>query len=451
MKEKKRRSIQGGSMSRIGRNKSAKFGIRAALLAGVAVLAVAFSGGTASASLGCTGGNIIGQGSSLQKIAQQNVWIPTFQNEICNSGTFPKVTYESTGSGAGLKQWNSDGARGSINLERAFIGTDDAPTTTQIANMTSVAGGAALAVIPVAQTSIAIVANPPAGCTVEDITNQNLEQVFRGNYLKWSQIATAEGGAACEQPITRVVRKDGSGTTFQFKNYLFKLNKNALNCTTGATEGKATWQELEPITNSETGAPNTVWAEKCTGHNLSPVVKPGANGGGEVVLKVNATAGSIGYAALPDAKANGAADILAVQNNGFKPLLEATFASPALGGEANCLETTYTVPLEGRNEAGRTGLNVDWSEVFGAIPSTGGTRYPLCTLTYALAWHGYKAVGYPFKTKVTAYDYLREYIVFKGQETLAASGTFYAPLPATGSAVKNVLNAAKFAAGKITY
>jgi ABC-type phosphate transport system substrate-binding protein len=438
-------------MSRIGRHRTAKFGIRAALLAGIAVLAVAFSGGTASAAPSCNGGNIIGQGSSLQKIAQQNVWIPTFQNEICNFGTFPKVTYESTGSGAGMKQWNSDGARGSINTERAFIGTDDAPTAAQIGNITSVAGGASLAVIPVAQTSIAVVANPPAGCSVEAITNGNLEQIFRGNFLKWSQIATAEGGAACEQPITRVVRKDGSGTTFQFKNYLFKLNKTALACTTGNTEGKATWQELEPITNTETSAPNTVWPESCTGRKLSPVLRPASTGGGAVVTTVNATAGGIGYASLPDAKANGAVDILSVQNNGFKPLLEATFANPALGGEANCLETTYTVPLEGRNEAGRTGLNVDWSEVFGAIPATGGTRYPLCTLTYALAFHGYKAAGFPFKTKVTTYDYLREYIMFKGQETLANSGTFYAPLPATGGVAKNVLNAAKFAAVKITY
>ncbi|MGN6587782.1 MAG: PstS family phosphate ABC transporter substrate-binding protein [Solirubrobacterales bacterium] len=442
-------------MLRIGRDKSARAGIRAALLAGATVLVVAFSGGSASASVSCTGSNIIGQGSSLQKIAQQNVWAPAFAGEICNKGSFPTVTYESTGSGAGLKQWNSDGSLGSINTERQFIGTDDAPTEAQISNMTSVAGGAALVVVPVAQTAIAIVANPPAGCTVEAITNKDLEQIFRGNVLKWSKVATAEGGAACEQPITRVVRKDGSGTTYQFKNYLYKTNQNKLACTTGNTEGKATWQELEPITNGETGAPNTVWAETCTVSgvttHLSPVVRPGSNGGGAVVQTVNATAGSIGYASLPDAKSNSAADILAVQNNGSKPLLEATFASPALGGEANCLETAYTVPVNSRNQEGSTGLNVDWSQVFGAQPSTGGTRYPLCTLTYDLAWHGYGAAGFTRANKVTVYDYLREFILFKGQETLANSGTFYAPLPATGGNAKNVLNAAKFAAGKITF
>jgi ABC-type phosphate transport system substrate-binding protein len=352
-----------------------------------------------------------------------------------------------------MKQWNSDGARGSINTERAFIGTDDAPTAAQIGNITSVAGGANLVVVPVAQTSIAIVANPPAGCTVEAITNADLEKVFRGVYLTWNQILTAESEVegACAQPITRVVRKEGSGTTYQFKNYLFKVNTFPLTCTTGGHEGKANWQELEPITNPETEGPNTTWAESCKAKTLSPVERPSANGGGKLVEKVNATAGSIGYASLPDAKANGAKAIIAVQNNGFKPLAEATFADPALGGEANCLEASYTVPLEGRNEAGKTGLNVDWSQVFGAVPATGGTRYPLCTLTYALAFNGYKAAGFPFKTKVTVYDYLREYIVFKGQGDLGSSGTFYAPLPATGGTAKNVLNAAKFAALKITF
>lgn len=437
-------------MLRFGRKKSAKIGIRAALLAGATVAAIGLSAGSASAAQ-CTGGNIIGQGSSLQKIAQQNVWAPSFSSEVCNKGTHPTVTYESTGSGAGLKEWNSDGKRGSINTARQYIGTDDAPTVEQIGNITSVAGGASLAVIPVAQTSIAIVANPPSGCTVESITNADLQKVFKGGYLTWSKLATAEGGSACNSPITRVVRKDGSGTTYQFKNYLSKTNTLGLTCTEGGTEGKASWKELEPITNTETGAPNTTWPETCTAQKLSPVVRPAASGGGEVVNKVNETAGSIGYAALPDAKAHSAVDILAVQNNGQKPLLEATFASPALGGEANCLETSYTVPANGQNKTGSTGLNVDWSQVFGAQPTTGGERYPLCTLTYDLAFHGYGAAGFTSANEVTVHDYLREYIVFKGQEKLAASGTFYAPLPTSTLLSHNVIGAAKFAAGKISF
>ncbi len=443
-------------MLRFGRKTSAgRAGVRVALLTGATVAALGLGGlgatGASAAPL-CTGSNIIGQGSSLQKVAQQNVWAPAFSSEICNSGTHPTVTYESTGSGAGLKEWNATGSRGSINHERQFIGTDEAPSAEQISNITSVAGGASLAVIPVAQTAISVVANPPTGCTVEAITNSELQKVFRGSLLKWSQIATAEGGSACEAPITRVVRKDASGTTYQFKNYLYALSSTKLNCTVGNTEGKATWKELEPQVNAETGAPNTTWPESCKAQALSPVVRPAGTGGGEVVNAVNATEGSIGYAALPDAKAKNAKVILSVQNNGQKPLVEATFANPAIGGEANCLETTYVVPVQGRNVAGSTGLNVDWSTVFGASPSTGGERYPLCALTYDLAFHGYKAAGFPtpVKYETTVHDYLREYIVQGGQEHLASSGTFYAPLPAIGGGIKNVLSAAKFAGSKIS-
>ena len=147
---------------------------RVALLAGSVVAALglgAFNVGTAAAAPACTGGNITGQGASLQKIAQQNVWNPGFEAGICNKGTEPKITYNSTGSGAGLVEWNHDGTKGSINTALSYISTDDAPTAAQITNMQGVAGGAKLAVVPVTQTAIAIVANPPAGCEVEFITN----------------------------------------------------------------------------------------------------------------------------------------------------------------------------------------------------------------------------------------------------------------------------------------
>jgi ABC-type phosphate transport system substrate-binding protein len=438
-------------MSLFGRKKSAGTGLRATLLAGAAVAALglaALGASGASAAPLCTGGNIIGQGSSLQKIAQQNVWIPAFQNEICNSGKHPTVTYESTGSGAGLNEWNASGAKGSLNHERQFIGTDDAPTTEQISNIKSVAGGANLLVVPVAQTAIVAIANPPEGCTVEEITNSELEKMFRGTFTSWSKLATAEG--TCSSPVTRVVRKDGSGTTFQFKNYLSLANTGGLPCTTGGTSGKASWKELEPIGNTETGAPNTTWPESCEGTTLSTLIRPAGTGGGELVKKVNATAGAIGYASLPDAKSNSAVDILNLQNNGQKPASEATYASPiGSPGVANCGATSYIVPEQARKIG--TGLDVDWSKVFGAQAAIGGTAYPLCTLTYDLAFHGYGAAGFLQKYEITAKDYIREFIVFGGQTTLEASGTFYAPLPGSTKGINDVLGAAKYAAGKITF
>ena len=439
-------------MLRFGRKKSARSGLRAAVLAGATVAALGVGGlsaGSASAAVLCNGSNIIGQGSSLQKIAQQEVWTKAFSSEICNSGTHPTVTYESTGSGAGLKEWNSDGKRGSLNLERQFIGTDDAPTTEQISNITSVAGGASLLVVPVAQTSISIVANPPSGCNISAITNSALQSVFSGSTKKWSSLATAEG--TCNSPITRVVRKDGSGTSYQLKNYLFRASAKGLPCTTGETEGKASWKELEPITNTETGAPNTTWPESCGGTTLTTVVRPTGTGGGEVVNKVNETAGSMGYAALPDAEAHHAVDILSLQNNGQKPVAEATFASPLIGGVANCSATPYTVPVGARNTKGSTGENVDWSLVFGAFPSIGGESYPLCTLTYDLALHGYGKAGFKFKQETTVHDYITEYLVNGGQAKLEASGTFYDALPSSTKLEHNVLGAALFAARKVSF
>jgi ABC-type phosphate transport system substrate-binding protein len=441
-------------MLSFGRRKSARVGIRAALLAGATVAAVGLSAGSASASLSCTGNSITGEGSSLQKNAQQVVWAPAFHTEVCNKGTEPTVTYNAVGSGGGMAQWNFDGVSGKINTARQFIGTDDAPTAAQIKNTTSVTTGgstkgAKVLTIPVTQTSIAAIANPPEGCTVAAITNVDLEKVFNGTLLNWSQLETDTGGAACESPITRVVRFDSSGTTFQFKNYLMKVNAKALACTTGEKEGKATWKELEP-----TGTPNLTWPESCEAATLSPLVRPPVKGGGEVVKKVKETKGTIGYAALPDAK-GGTATILALQNNGKAKGLKATFANPALGTVANCLTTVYNVPGSARPSEKATGaLNSSWAAVFGAKINTSksGGGYPLCTLTYIEAFHGYKLAGFPEADEVTVNDYVNEYLVQEaGQEKIENAEKYYAPLPTSLELAHDVLGAAKFAASKISF
>lgn len=447
-------------MFRFGK-KSTRVGIRAALLAGATVAAVGLGSiGTASASLSCEGSDIVGRGSSLQKVIEQNVWKVGFETGVCSTEpNTPTITYESVGSGGGLEKWNHNGKAGSINTAYSFIGTDDALTTAQIGNVTSVAGGASLLTIPVAQTSIGVIANPPSGCTVGVITNKELEAVFNGTILKWSELSTnlASPNPACNYAIKRVVRKDGSGQTYQFKNYLWLINKKPVPCT---AEGEKTWQELEPITISGTGAPNTVWPEdEGCATTKSALIKPAANGGGEVAKEVTQTSNSIGYASLPDMETKIAAceetssckntEILSMQNNGKKKLSEATFSSPLLGEEeANCLTAEYTVPTLARKSIKvGAGLNVDWSQVFGAKITTGG--YPLCTLTYNLAFTKYSGPGFTLGQEKTVNDYINEYIVQSAGQAGAAT-EFYAPLP-TGIVSHDVLGAAKFAAGKIGF
>ena len=46
----------------------------------------ALSAGSAAAAPSCTGSNITGRGSSLQKIAEQNVWAPSFHTERLQLG-----------------------------------------------------------------------------------------------------------------------------------------------------------------------------------------------------------------------------------------------------------------------------------------------------------------------------------------------------------------------------
>jgi ABC-type phosphate transport system substrate-binding protein len=390
--------------------------------------------------ISCTGGNITGAGSSLQGLAHTAVWKPAFEGSVCNEGTFPTVSYEPVGSGKGMAEWNYDGAKGSINTGLSFIGTDDAPSKTQIEAIKSKAGGAQLAVVPVTQTAIAIVANLPEGCELEGITNTSLVAVMEGRVSNWSKVEGTEG--TCNSAITRVVRKDASGTTYQFKNYLFKLYNKGLFCTTGATEGKATWQDLEAF---ET--PNVSWPESCPAKALSTVVRPAANGGGELVKKVNATDGSIGYAALPDAVNDKDANtvILSLQNNGQKKGGEANFADPNSGTVANCGGMTYQVPspIGARRD-------VDWSGVFGAKPAIGGESYPLCALTYALAFHGYQAAGFTQAQETTVRDYLYGYVVQPtGQEDI--NSNYYAALPTAAQPAYDVLGAARNAAASISW
>jgi ABC-type phosphate transport system substrate-binding protein len=274
------------------------------------------------------------------------------------------------------------------------------------------------------------------------ITNGNLTAAFEGRLTKWDQLEGAEG--RCSSPITRVVRKDGSGTTFQLKNYLFALYKKGLFCTTGGTEGKMSWQEMEPI--GAGSQPNISWPETCAEKTLSSVVRPTENGGGNVVKKVNETAGSIGYAALPDAKANasGTTVILALQNNGQKKGGEASFADPASGVAANCSAVTYKVPKV------NGGLDIDWSAVFGAKPAVGGTNYPLCTLTYLLAFHGYQQAGFTEGQEITTADYLNGFIVQTSGQS-AINSNFYSALPESANSQFDVLGAARRAAKSISF
>ena len=75
--------------------------------------------GAASASVGeqCSGSNVAGQGSTLQKLAQIETWGPNFNKSanvlacagLAGQGDLkkPEVTYTGTDSGPGMESWGT--------------------------------------------------------------------------------------------------------------------------------------------------------------------------------------------------------------------------------------------------------------------------------------------------------------------------------------------------------
>lgn len=386
-----------------------------ALAASASAAALGLSASPADAALltKCTGANITGQGSSLQRVAQNNAWGPNFNVSTAGCPGGPTATYTSTGSGAGLAGFGANDPA-TFSTANAFVGTDDAPDATQIANINSASGTAALTV-PVTQAAIAIVLNPPAGCTVPFVKPAALEAAFRGSNKSWTALG-ATGSACSGQKITRVVRNDSSGTTYQLKHYLYTLNS-------GVVTGSSTWADLQAASLNTTW-PGAVTRSK-SGNTPGTVGTGAGSGGGDEVKTVANTPNSIGYVALSDARAN----------LNYNPALPLKFArigatttvaqSPSSNGQS-----TTTANSNCNTNTGAYGTlpsgTASWADVY--LTDAGG-KYPLCTLTFDLALKDYSKRPFPDAkaTATTVRDYLKYIATGTGQA--ANANKDYATLP----------------------
>ena len=129
------------------------------------------------------------------------------------TATGKQVNYQSIGSGGGIAQ---------IKAATVDFGSSDAPMKPEdlakygLAQFPSVIGG----VVPV--VNVAGVA--PGALKLDGPT---LANIFLGKISKWNDPAIAalnSGLALPDQKITVVHRSDGSGTTFNFVNYLSKVS-----------------------------------------------------------------------------------------------------------------------------------------------------------------------------------------------------------------------------------
>jgi ABC-type phosphate transport system substrate-binding protein len=390
---------------------------------------------TSSAS-GCEGGNIMGAGSTLQKIAQQTVWDPDFNTSgavhACNGtqGTKakPTVTYSATGSGLGLESWGANGHTADYEASNAFISTDEPPDETQIAEIEKHGAVGTLETIPVLQGAVAIVVNLPEGCTATSksafstrlvLDNATLEKIFRGVITKWSEITDAEdklSGSTCkpETPIKLVVRRDESGTTHILKMYLGQMYVGGFE--TEQAENR-TWEEVSRERK------NTIWPE------ATAVIRPESNGAEALLKKVAETPGSIGYANLADARSNKSFTPptggpsksrfwVPVQNDGRGITGTITYADPSTNGDAeavanaNCAGEEYLLSGE---EFPFPPPNVleSWTEV-----TTKPTQknYVLCGLTYTLAFTKYSKYVGTTQNEATTVNNFVNFILGTGSE-----------------------------------
>ena len=263
---------------------SARRILPACILSAAAMAAHVAPGAASAGTLGtqCSGSNIVGQGSTLQKLAQVTVWDTDFNTSgaghACNGtqGTKAKPTigYNSTGSGKGLESWGANGATPNYEASNAWVSTDEPPNSTQISEIEAHGATKTLETLPVLQGAVAIIVNLPAGCVGSSkayahrlvLNNVTLEGIYRGTITKWSEITDDEdklSGKTCNPAtlITPVVREDGSGTTHIFKKYLNLINSGTFETEKAETK---TWGEISD------GTENTTWP------TAAHVVKPEA-------------------------------------------------------------------------------------------------------------------------------------------------------------------------------
>lgn len=439
----------------------------------------------------CAGPSITGEGGSFAKDAH-GVFNASFKTAYC-PGTSSNVTYAPNGSGAGVK------AVTLRTLTPRFGQTDDPPTPEQLALMNAGAtvdpgankavteadldpsNNGKIHVVPAAVGAVAALINLPENCdakllsaahrtdnaasTADDklirvrFSKAEFEQVWAQGatggpsavpYLNWDEVLTElNTDSDCHKPIVRVVRFDQSGSTFTFKDYLNSINQ--------AREWKTKWSTTG--TNLTREWPGATFGPRtdCAGTPEGPgggatqetdnLTSGCGNGNGNLVDKLIATDGSVGYADLATARAKGLAinptsgaeapttPYWTQVQNGSGTFSEPTadvngFRTDGAKG-ANCLKATFTgVPAA---PAADPTLG-DWSQTSGVnSPDKEGTSpYGICTLTYGLVFDDNSTVwgNSPAEEAAarTVKDYWEGVVSTTSQSQLFPAD--YAPLPA---------------------
>jgi len=172
----------------------------------------------------------------------------------------PQVTvnYQAIGSGGGIKQFTA----GTVDF-----GASDVPLTAD--ELAAAGGEAALVQVPTILGVVAIAYNL-SGVSRLQLDGTTLADIFLGKVKRWDDPAVKAlnpGVNLPGKPISTVYRADGSGTTYQFTDYLAKVSPD--------------WKSAVGV-----------------GKSVSWKVGTGAKGNEAVAAGVKATDGAIGYVEL---------------------------------------------------------------------------------------------------------------------------------------------------------
>jgi ABC-type phosphate transport system substrate-binding protein len=310
--------------------------------------------------------------------------------------------------------------------------------------------------------------DPPNGATGDTHANETLrvhigdeelERIWEGRAEKWENVVPVADmeedsksvkpstPAVCGAlPVVRIVRNDGSGTTFNLKAFLSLLEGSQGTSglwTTAPVAGDNTkWPETFKGTPAEPPVIPSTGGECTEAVSASHICRAHEKGGGEVAVSVQKTNGSIGYVDLATARKKGFS-MKADQKTYWIPLQTVSPEEGNKTGESYVEPTKTPTSNLSASAEGANCLGADYRNypAVGADPTlgdwehaiaTGGSKkalseeplstYPSCGLTYAFAWDDDSTVygegGQEQQKARTVKDYLEAVESIEGQEQL---------------------------------
>jgi phosphate transport system substrate-binding protein len=291
--------------------------IALAVLAAAAIAAFAATSRATASSSKANAGELTGAGSTFVSKLVQN-WIPKVQSAL---GI--KVTYGPIGSGGGIN---------AITNRTVDFGASDAPLTP---DQFSACKGCVQ--IPWALSATSIPYHLPGENKQLHFTGPILADIFLGKITKWNDPRLKKinkGANLPDEQITVIHRSDGSGTTYNFSDYLSRVSSE--------------------------------WKSKVgRGTALNWPTGIGARGSSGISASLAQTNGGISYVDVAFSLLNHFSFGL-VQNKAGK------FASPGLPGIKAAGDTVKRVAP---NNSGISIVNP---------PKTSPKAYPICTFTYVI-------------------------------------------------------------------